>query len=1712
MAEDIDGALGIRATIDADDIKTSAQQWVDTITSMQSKTNEVVQGMNYNLSSLQKEIDEFGKTANGMSLSELASQLDNSKAAFVSLGDDIKQQKNIIKETTADLGDLQRAYKEAKNEGNTSASDEILKQIENYKEGLAAQRRELNSMIAQQQAEKDKITELTQAYKELQSSQPTFKNVVAGATSATERIENLRQSFQTFQETLTSSQSAINGLSQESANAMASGDSGMQDVVNTITTRYIIEGSDEVQAKNEAVATTMKDVEAAYSSAAATAQTAFNEQKNVIQALETQISNLQTIMQEAVKAGDMSSASEIAAQIQTLEAALVNAKNKLVELQAQTEQANQNLLEFGRVNSEVSQRLDSQSSVWGRVKEQIKSLGKGALDSLGKQFESAKGVVSTFTSTIDGMGIPLSNSITKMKELTIASMKFIATPVGAVLGAIAIALKSVWTFLHKSAEGQMLMAKGGAFFGSIMGSVTKLLVAFGKALFKVFTSGDPIIRQFTSNLVTTFKLAFTTLKDMVFGFGNLLQGVFTGNWEQMKKGAEMLGKSFVDNVKLQISAVKTLVTGTAAAFQTMNKLITDKELTGELSSIINNMGKNAVKAYKLEAQNLSLKKEEREVNERNAQLEDTIAEKYNEIYKLTGKAKDAKIEEVKALKQQLYYGKTLANGKHEAGLLDIAKKKLAITKEQNKLHSRTLQDVAKESELQIGVYKTMAAAHSSVRMLTRLQESNRRKMASAASSSAKSATKTGNAVSSGEDKLSTLEAQNILSRAELYKSLEDKITDARIQAMRDGYERTKEERDRQNTKELEDIENQRIKAVEAEKKRQKAEFDAQQAIVKAKGGKIKKWDETKDLNQEPINYINKQFEQLNQITQQKQQRQAIDSLAQVYDKTEQERIDKVNKLKADIQTLEQELQKNTDETSKNEIEKLRQNAQAQLDWVSQSKDAWNEYYQKYGTFLEKRAALEEKFLHDTQGMDKDSPEYKAKYEEYKLNKSSLSTSELKSNIDWGSVFSDIGMMSSKMAKIQLANLQAYTQTDEYKGLDANDKQVISEAIDKLEKEAGAHLIGAFKNFGKSVNDYKKQLETLSTLQDNEMQAQNALIEAKNIEAQKTKEVAEAQEKLKQATESGREADIQAAQKNLEAAQKNLKSAEKNSEKAKKAADDSSNAVKAQTDITKQSREDVKKQGKNLTSSFDTITSVFQNLKSGSLSGTFNSIVSLVDAFKHVKEASNKTAKQQEKDAQSNSVSAGQTEQAQKETSKAIAATGQALQAIPNVWTQAIGAILSVLDILGDDLEGGIGNLAGTLLEKVGNIAETSLSQIGNGKFFADIGKGVWNLVGGIGRGFGDAFGIRDNWNSYRKAYKQYEKLDKVWTSLISKKKEYLSLSYGDEAKKVGKDYVELAKADLEATKAIANKYLGSWKKGSHSAGYKFNEKMKDGVEGVTWSNVSNAVGVSISDISQLTYLSKEQLENLKTNYTKWWVELPEEYRNYLESIIDKQDTLEDATQDVLEKLTGVKFDDMYSNFMSCLTDMSKGADDWVSDFKDKIRKAIIDNMMGKEVKEWLEDYTKRYQAAMDKGTLTDAERQQFIDEANEKSNEFFNERKEILENIGLGKSSDSSSTGGGFATASEESVEELSGRALAANEALYSIRDIQSSHTLTYEAINDGIQQMITIEASRNEYYNESIEIQRTSVGHLATIAKNTNELYVMNERLAKIEKNTRNM
>lgn len=713
----------------------------------------------------------------------------------------------------------------------------------------------------------------------------------------------------------------------------------------------------------------------------------------------------------------------------------------------------------------------------------------------------------------------------------------------------------------------------------------------------------------------------------------------------------------------------------------------------------------------------------------------------------------------------------------------------------------------------------------------------------------------------------------------------------------------------------------------------------------------------------------------------------------------------MKKLRADIQFLEKELQKATDEASKNEIEKLRNNAQAQLDWVSKSKDAWNDYYEKYGTFLEKRKALGEKFMYETTGLDQDSAQYKLKVEEFKAANKALEFEEVKKQLNWEDVFGDL----SSLSKSALAELQSQLETliKNDKNLSIESIKAINEAINKVRDEQtkkGSLIGGLFT----SVRNLKEKSQAAKTAQAQVQRVGGGSLWTRYQNASSAEEKAEI--------------------------------------RAEKV--------------------------------YDPVTGELK---------TFGDM--LDKAAKSTKDLSD----------------------AQKTAQSSIKSVGSGFTAMSNMGKD----VSNMLEKFGVTMPEGLG----TMFDGIGEIGSAfdgfDLTKIGS---FLDIGNYV-HAITGVFSGIADVFtgmfkmifGKSDSLKAYENERKHYEKLSGIWSDLIEKKKQYIEMSFGDGAKEAIKEVEALYKAEEKSLEALATKYLQVRNTGAHSYGYRIDRDL--GTKGL--QAMSQEAGVQINSVSDLTNLSYDQLVAVKgADNGEYWAKLPVEMQDYLDKLAECKKGTQDFQEDMKEKMTGIKFDDMYSNFMSVLEDMNSGADDFVNSVKDKMRKALIDNTLGKEVEAWTKDYTERYQKQVeaDGGKLTEEDARKFQQELQEYANDVTNRRNDTLNNVGLGGEASDGSQTKGFAAASESSIEELSGRALAQTEALYQIRDNQLIDTLKYDKINDSLCQMINIERGRNEYYDTSIEIQRTSVSHLAAIEKNTNELYSMNERLAKIEKNTRNI
>ena len=666
----------------------------------------------------------------------------------------------------------------------------------------------------------------------------------------------------------------------------------------------------------------------AVTESSASAQTAFTLQQQVVQSLEQTINSLQADLQSAAAAGNSAAVNAVQGQIDSLNKELVVARGNLASLQQQAESATQAMDGVASVQEKLSQGVNRGGSFFGNIideatlikdkvssafeslsnsvstklepiKNKLQEVGQSAstafsnlsekigLDRLGEAFSSVgnklaeykqkvedaatghgkfQQSLSNMKTALNGLPIPLGNVITSVGKVTKALWAMCATPIGAVIAAIVVGLRAMYSWFTKSAEGQKAFTALSAYFGSLMSSITDIVVIFGKYLYHAFADANAPLNAFAKAVIVTFKSAIKTVSKLVGGLGTTLKGIFTLDWSTFKSGMSEMGEGLASAVGTALNAVDAQIKGVTGALKLLYKATTDDKLGKELGNAFSSMADKASKAKNLALQELNANIELGKAKEKEAAMDITIAEEMNKVYKLTGKAKEEQIKKVKALKQEKY-----------DAIISAQEKLYKVQQERNKLHTVSLGDLKQERDLHISLLTTQAQQVSSIRMLSRLEASNERKMASAAKSAAKKAAseaKKGlsqeNAQTSAQAKEDELIRKNSAARVKAAQDIEDAVTDARINAMKDGEEKVIAERNRELQKELAQNEAKRVAAVEAERQRQKAEFEASEAVKKSssKSYKVQVWDDSM-LDKTSIDAINEQYKKIDDYIVQK---------------------------------------------------------------------------------------------------------------------------------------------------------------------------------------------------------------------------------------------------------------------------------------------------------------------------------------------------------------------------------------------------------------------------------------------------------------------------------------------------------------------------------------------------------------------------------------------------------------------------------------------------------------------------------------------------------------------------------------------------------------------------------------------------------------------------------------------------------------------------
>lgn len=727
--------------------------------------------------------------------------------------------------------------------------------------------------------------------------------------------------------------------------------------------------------------------------------------------------------------------------LQKLQSEIEKTKNNISVLQEAIREKNEETF-IGRLRNQISdfgQKIsDFGQSIKDKITQPIDELkAKVSGSSIGQRFSEefaqAKsglnnfkdGIINVMTANgklqgeigkvgeaFKALGIPVTGSLTAIKSVTKALWGMCATPVGAVIAAIALAFKAVHTWMTKSAEGQKVYTKLMAYFGSLAKSITDIVIIFGEYLYKCFTKPNAPLRDFGNNFVKTFKTAVKAAVNLIGGLGTTIKGVLNMDWDTFTAGLKKTWDGIKGAGETVIDAFKTSVSGAIGAVKTAYDAFTNEDLSKKLGAAFNGILTKAEQAAslagKIQETQIAINKNK----ETQLKLDGKIAEVRNKIYTLQGKEKIAAIEEAKALVKQKYDFQI----KQQQQLVELHEK-------QAKLHTQSLENIAAERELRMQVLRTQVQQNSEQRMLIRQEAAAKRSLANKAKSDTKKDAIQQKQINSAEGKLDNVIYKNAYERAKAWQSLEQEVTDAKIKAMKEGEEKVIAERKRELSKEIEQIEERKNAAIKAERDRQKAEFDAQQSVIKAKGGKAETWDDKKHLDSKNIQKITEQYT----IIEQK-----------------------------------------TVESYNNEI-------------YADELKSYREYLKEYGNLEQQKLAIVEEYnekIKEARAKGNLFEEAKLKTDlEEQLKK--LNFNDFKDSINWDSVFSDMGRLS----KSYLENLRKKLKDLLGSGtLDIDDMKVVSEQISKID-DAISEQTDKWGWSNEKVREYNRLLQEAADAQE-----------------------------------------------------------------------------------------------------------------------------------------------------------------------------------------------------------------------------------------------------------------------------------------------------------------------------------------------------------------------------------------------------------------------------------------------------------------------------------------------------------------------------------------------------------------------------------------------------------------------------------------------------
>ena len=557
-----------------------------------------------------------------------------------------------------------------------------------------------------------------------------------------------------------------------------------------------------------------------------------------------------------------------------------------------------------------------------------------------------------------------------------------------------------------------------------------------------------------------------------------------------------------------------------------------------------------------------------------------------------------------------------------------------------------------------------------------------------------------------------------------------------------------------------------------------------------------------------------------------------------------------------------------------------------------------DYLKEYGTYQQKKLAIAEEYAEKIRKAQEEGnyAEVLRLSRQQKEETAAAEIASLKADIDWDGLFGNFGGLLEEQLRPTLEKLRKYAASDEYKNASAEDKQVISELIAKLEdRSVGGINRNMFRDVSRDLSAYQTTLRELTEAKEREKAAADALVSA--------------QEKLKKATESGDPAAMKEAEELVATAQETF--------------DAASAGVTALTEANDKAAQDLRTSSTNAVQSLTGLAEGLQGLKSGSLAGIAQGLGKLGESTKNLGGVMGSVG-------------------------------GTLAETFSNggIIGQIIAAVLSILDVLKE----GIGTLVSDILDSVLGAVNGILENILSGELFTQIGSslfyGVRDILDTVSFGL---FSSHGNAKEVNALVDRLTESNKYLTTAIEKLTDEMESSGGAQSTEYYRSAYEKQKEKIENDRQMLEAKMGY-----HSSHHSNNYYIGKAMSGSDWDRISSYLGKSVRDTGALWRLSPEELAKLQELPDIWEKLHSGKYdqSEWLEEYISDAGTLLELQQQWQEAITDTSFESIKSGMKDLLKDFETGSEDVIASvdsfLENAILKSVVDGTYSEELKKWQE--------------------------------------------------------------------------------------------------------------------------------------------------------------